>query len=286
MNGIDTTGDDATRRRVLLAVATGTATLAGCLGGDDDTEDDPGNTTGNGDDTDGNTDDSAGNGTGDGTADDDGDDTTSETGDDSADGVVDDDPMTAAGIPLRGDPNAAVTLEVYEDFSSPVCRSYVEQVFPVIRGQYIDSGQIRYQHRDFPVRGPLGKQAANAAREVLDQEDNSAFWGYKQDLLANQHRIGAEAPELFGELGPGSLDADAVVSAATDRTHQQFVDRDIGRGESFDITTQSFVIDGEPVNTTPSFVVNDELVALSDVETIDDLIDSLTSALDAALDEV
>ena len=157
----------------------------------------------------------------------------------------------ADNVPVRGDPDAGVTLEVYEDLGCPACQRYVQNVFPSIQSQYLDSGRIRYEHHDFVVTGPPARQAANAAREVLERSGDDMFWEFTEAVFDSQSRLGGEAPGLFGELA-GSLGVDepsAVTDAGANLAHDSAVDADIQRGESLGVSsTPSFVIDGSTVD--------------------------------------
>lgn len=157
----------------------------------------------------------------------------------------------ADNVPVRGDPDADVTLEVYEDMGCPACQNYVQNVFPSVRNQYLDGGRIRYEHRDFVVTGPAARQAANAAREVLERAGDEAFWAFVKAVFDNQSRLGTEAPGLFGELagGIGVEEPSAVTEAGESLAHDSEVDADIERGESLGVSsTPSFVIDGNTVD--------------------------------------
>ena len=242
--------DRSTRRQLLAAAAAGTALLAGCIG--DSGDGDGGNDTGNGD-------------SGDDAGAPDGNTTNSTDADDTGE-------TTAATVPVRGDPEAPVTLEVYEDLGCPACRSYVQNGLPELEAGYIDEGRIRYEHRDFPVTGPAAEQAASAAREVLARHGNDAFWEFVSAVFANQGRLRSNPPDLFEELaGNLGFDADAVATAGQERSHQSVVDRDVTRGEELG------------VEGTPSFVVDGRLVDPGGARTIEDVVDAVADALDTAL---
>jgi protein-disulfide isomerase len=270
MDWPDSTAVEQSRRGVLLAVAAGTVSLAGCItgdGGDDtdndtdgpaaDTETDAGNST----DDSGNGGESNGNGTDEtnGAADD------TDAGDDSG--------TTAETVPVRGDPDADVTLAVYEDLGCPHCRNYVQNYFPELESEYIEGGRIRYEHRDFVVTGSAAAQAANAAREVLARHGIDAFWSYTSAVFANQDRLRSETPELLGELAANlDMDADAIETAGAERAHQSVIERDMSRGQERGVTG------------TPSFVLDGELVDTGGAESMGDIVDIVSDELDVALD--
>ena len=178
----------------------------------------------------------------------------------------------AENVPVRGNADAEVTLEVFEDLGCPACRSYVLNQFSDIQQTYLNEGLIRYEHRDYIVTGVAARHAASAAREVLERHGDEAFWEFVEALYSNQNRLRSERPALFGELaGTLGLDADAVQTAGADRSHDSAVDADIERGDTFG------------VSGTPSFVVDEELVDTSNARNIRDVVGLVSQELDQAL---
>jgi len=153
--------------------------------------------------------------------------------------------------PVKGDPDAPVTLAVFEDYACPHCADYNTDGFPELEAAYLDPGEIRYEHRDLPipVADPGSFQAANAAREVQNRNGDGAFWIYAAALFERSGDIAVEAPTLLAtiadEQGHGG---EAVREAAVDRTHEETVQGD--RQGAADLG----------VEATPSFVLNGEIV--------------------------
>jgi len=154
--------------------------------------------------------------------------------------------------PVRGDPEADVTLAVYEDFACPHCRDYNENGYPALAEEFVDQGRVRYEHRDLPipVLDPGSFEAASAARAVQDRHGDEAFWAYADALFANQDALGSETPALYADLAADlGHDGGPVRSNAVDQTYADTVGGDRQRG-----------IDAG-VEGTPGFVVNGEVVA-------------------------
>ncbi len=234
---MDSATRELSRRRALVAAGTATVgVLAGCVGGSDGGE----------------------NGGADGSGDADGSDT----------------PDTERlAPPVKGDPGAAVTLAVFEDYACPHCADYNAEGFPDIEAAYVDPAEIRYEHRDLPipVADPGSWQAANAARAVQQRNGDDAFWSYAAALFDHSGAIAAEAPELFGTLADEQgHDGAAIRERAVDRAYESTVQGD--RQEAVDLGVEG----------TPGFVVNGEIVASGfgsgTVETV-------STALDEALSE-
>jgi len=174
-------------------------------------------------------------------------------------------------VPFLGVADGDVTLEVYEDFACPHCRTYNEELFPDLETAYLESEPVRYEHRNLPipVKDPESWEAASAARAVFERGGNEDFWAYETALFEHQDQLGADTPALYGDLAADlGLDGGAVQSAAVDRAHDDVVGADRQRGVDAGVeSTPSFVIDGEVV------AAGSGQSALNDVE----------AALDAAL---
>lgn len=61
---------------------------------------------------------------------------------------------------VMGNPDAPVTLLEYASMTCPHCKSFHDQVMPVITGKYINSGRVRYIVRPFPFNGDRVGEAA------------------------------------------------------------------------------------------------------------------------------
>jgi protein-disulfide isomerase len=135
-------------------------------------------------------------------------------------------------VAVRGDPNADITLEVYEDFLCPACQNYYTQTFPAVDEQYLEPELVRYEHRDFPFLGPESWQAASAARAVKNEYDVEEFWTYKATLMERGGSIESDAPDIFGTIAAElELDGNTIQSAASERTYETESEADKARGE-------------------------------------------------------
>ncbi|MFB6128497.1 MAG: DsbA family protein [Halorhabdus sp.] len=151
--------------------------------------------------------------------------------------------------PVRGDPDADVTVAVFKDYACGHCARYTLDVFPDLVSEYIRPGTIRYEQYDFPI--PLSEEswrAPNAARAVQDTVGEDAYWEYSHALYANQDRLGlALYAELAEQVG---ADPDTVRSAAAERTYDATVkaDRQLGIDRGVRATPTIFV-NGSPLDS-------------------------------------
>jgi protein-disulfide isomerase len=216
-----------TRRGFLAATgAVSLAALAGCGGGSSETETTP----------------AGGDGTtpagGDGTT------TTSEME------TTTTDPTTTAGggtlsAPALGPEDAGVTVMSFEDYACPHCKTYSLDVFPEIKSQFVDAGQIRYEFHDLPipVADPASYTAANAARAVQDTVGDEAYFSFSKGLFENQGDLG---PDLYGTLASDvGADPGTVRTAAAERRYQETVQADRQRGVEMGVQgTPAIFVDG------------------------------------------
>jgi len=117
--------------------------------------------------------------------------------------------------PTLGPSDAEVTVVAFEDFACPHCATYSLEVFPDLRAEYVETGVVRYEFRDFPI--PVDErwswQAASAARGVQDEVDDSAFFEYAHALFENQNDYSPTlVTDLANDVGaPGcAIQADAL----------------------------------------------------------------------------
>ena len=147
--------------------------------------------------------------------------------------------------PTAGDPDADVTVAVFEDFACPHCREYNEQVVPDLWDEYVAPGTVAYVHYDFPV--PVDEtvswQAPSAARAVQGGTDAATFFEYAGRLFANQSRLG---PDVYADLADAvGADGGQAREAATNGTYRPTVvaDRQTGIDRGVEGTPTVFVGD-------------------------------------------
>lgn len=78
--------------------------------------------------------------------------------------------LSPSEFKLAGSPRAIVTLEVYSDYQCPDCVAFFRTVYPTLQAEYIETGKIRFLHRDFPLPqhayARLAARYANAAGQI------------------------------------------------------------------------------------------------------------------------
>ncbi len=162
--------------------------------------------------------------------------------------------ISLTGRPVRGNPDAKVTVVNFDDFECPFCARMHSTLMNQILPQYGD--KIKIVYKDYPLIAihPWAQHAANDAN-CLAKESGTGYWQLADYLHANQRAIGAsqQNPQAaFAELDRLTMDfgkkngADeprlqACIKAQTD-------------------TTKTSIAEGDAVgvSATPTMFVNGE----------------------------
>jgi protein-disulfide isomerase len=98
---------------------------------------------------------------------------------------------TADGGFQMGNPNAAVKLVEYGSRSCPHCAKFDEEGVPLLKSQYIATGKVSYEFRDFPIH-PMDL----AAILVGQCNGPSTFFPILDQMMATQNDMVAALQKL------------------------------------------------------------------------------------------
>jgi len=105
-----------------------------------------------------------------------------------------------------GSRNAPVQMEVFSDYSCPVCKMfYMNTVRPLLDG-YVADGKVYLIHRDFPLKGVLGHEHS---REAARYANAAARIGKFQEVDAALY----DRQEVWTRGGHPDATVDAVVAS-------------------------------------------------------------------------
>ncbi len=114
----------------------------------------------------------------------------------------------AAGRTL-GNSNAAVRLTMWEDFQCPYCLKYTALFEPAIVEEFVKTGKVRIEFRQWPI---LGQESLNAAIGSQCAAEQKKFWEYHKALFLLQ----AEARQhLTEKLNAGRFSDQGLLDVAT-----------------------------------------------------------------------
>jgi protein-disulfide isomerase len=177
--------------------------------------------------------------------------------------------------PVKGDPNAPLTLVEFTDYECGFCARYIRETYPQILEEYVNTGRVRYVALDLPLESlhPLSFQAARASHCAADQ---GKFWEMHDRLFGNRQFLGAWA----GHAEALGLDVAAFTECLDGDRHADSVRRDMSEaGKAGAAGTPSFVI-ARTLADEPTVVVG--LVALRGAQPYE----AFRAALDQALAEI
>lgn len=89
--------------------------------------------------------------------------------------------------PVKGNPDAPVTIIEFSDFQCPFCSRFFTQTLPLIEKDYIDTGKVKLVYRDLPIDAiHPNARSAHIAAECADEQGK--FWEYHDILFNNQRQ--------------------------------------------------------------------------------------------------
>lgn len=109
-----------------------------------------------------------------------------------------------------GSPTAPVTIEAYTDYECPHCARFYEVFMPQFAKDYIQTGKVKFIHRDFPLPGHphavMAAKYANAAGEVGYYDVAVAQIFKTQDIWSvNGKNTGDIDAQLIQVIPPGAM---------------------------------------------------------------------------------
>ena len=94
-------------------------------------------------------------------------------------------PLLLQGEPALGEATAPVTIVEFSDFECSYCRRFHEQVFPHLKSEYIDTGMVRFVHKDLPL--PFHPHALPAAAAARCAGEQNRYWDMYTALFDQQN---------------------------------------------------------------------------------------------------
>jgi protein-disulfide isomerase len=163
--------------------------------------------------------------------------------------------------PVRGDVKAPITIVEYSDYQCPYCSRHFEQTWPQLLENYVETGQVRYVFKDFPLTSihPQALKAAEAARCAREVGGDDMYWQMHdwlfagQDQWSNNSDHAAVFKSYAGRLG---LDQTAFDACLDSGRYEELVMADLREGAGFGVSgTPAFFINGQPLSGAQPYEV-------------------------------
>ena len=160
--------------------------------------------------------------------------------------------------PMKGNPNASVTLVEFTDYQCPNCAA----VHPIVERLVAEYGdRVRFVVRDFPLN-TIHADAQKAAEAAEAAREQDKYWDFTAILFRNQSQLKpAQLKQYAQVLGLDTAKFGAALDAGK---FADKIQRDVNDGERVGVTG------------TPTFFVNGK-------RTTDASYETLKAALEAAL---
>jgi protein-disulfide isomerase len=146
-----------------------------------------------------------------------------------------------------GSANAPVTITEFASMSCPHCAAFEQNVFPMIRSKYIDTGKVRYVFREFPL--DIKAAAASMVARCMAGGDAEKFFSAIDVMFKQQDQLMTDTQESLKRIGgQAGMSGDAVEACVKNQATLDKLSAD-----------EKFANETLKVDATPSFFINGEM---------------------------
>ena len=167
-------------------------------------------------------------------------------------------PVEVGSAPVRGNPNAPVTVVEFSDFQCPYC---VRARPTVNRVREVYGDKVRWVFRHFPL--DFHAQAEKAGEAAACAGEQGKFWEMHDLLWANSAQL--QVADLKAHAATLGLDAASYGQCLDSGRHAGLVEADLRAGQGYGVSgTPAFFVNGRPLVGAQPFdafaqVIDDEL---------------------------
>jgi len=166
--------------------------------------------------------------------------------------------IDTTGQPVIGNESADVTVVEFGDYRCPVCKQFHDQIYPQLKQDYIDTGEVKFVFINFAFLdqnfpGDTSETAA-VAGECVYQQDKEQFWNFHNAIYNNQGAENSDwATEEFlmnlARQSTDGLDYERLSTCINNRETAGEVRSDRSTGLDLDVSgTPTIYINGEKVS--------------------------------------
>ena len=156
-------------------------------------------------------------------------------------------PMSLPDMAL-GLAKAPVAITEYASMSWPHCAAFEQNVFPMLKSKYIDTGKVRFVFREFPL--DIKAAAASMLARCIAGDDAGKYFGAIDLLFKQQDQLMEQTKDTLKLIGKqAGMNEQAVESCEKDQALLDKLKAD-----------QAFAFEVLKVNATPTFFINGEMV--------------------------
>jgi protein-disulfide isomerase len=147
-----------------------------------------------------------------------------------------------------GDAKAPVTIVEFASMSCPHCAAFEQNVFPMLRSKYIDTGKVRYVFREFPL--DIKAASASVLARCIANGNSEKFFGAIDTIFKQQDALMTQTKETMLSIGKqAGLDDKGVEDCVGDQSAMDKLSAD-----------ETFAAKKLKVDATPTFFINGKIV--------------------------
>jgi protein-disulfide isomerase len=154
-----------------------------------------------------------------------------------------------------GDPNAPVTIDVFEDFQCPACQFFTESIEPLVIENLVATGKARYVFHNYSFLDGNGAgsngESDKAANASMCANEQGKFWEMHNILYANWNgeNQGAFSDRRLQAMAESlGLDMDAFNTCFDANKYEAEIQADFDLGEEMGVTgTPTVFVNGARV---------------------------------------
>jgi protein-disulfide isomerase len=163
--------------------------------------------------------------------------------------------IAIAGRPIRGDPNAKVTVINFDDLECPFCARMHQELFPATIDRYKDL--VRFVYKDDPLTEihPWAMHAAIDAN-CLAAQSGAVYWNYVDYVHGHAQEVNGEDRNLSKSFI--ALDRIARQEATVGNLDQSALDACIAKQDQTQIRASMQLAESLGIEGTPVVFVNGE----------------------------
>jgi protein-disulfide isomerase len=169
--------------------------------------------------------------------------------------------LDVQGRPVRGNPDAKVTIVNFDDFQCPFCSRMHQELFPAIFSQYRD--KVRFIYKDYPLVEihPWAMHAAVVGNCLAAQNQPgkqfAAYWAFADKVHSSQQEINAGHDVKKSQA---EIDKTAHDVAAQNGLDAKQLDACIAKDDKAAVQKSMAEGDALGVQSTPTLFVNGERI--------------------------
>ncbi len=156
-------------------------------------------------------------------------------------------PMSLPDIVI-GSAKAPVTITEYASMSCPHCAAWGENVFPMLRTRYIDTGKVRFVFREFPL--DIKAAGASMLARCIAKGDAEKYLAVIATMYQQLDPLLARTKDTLIQIGKlNGMSEDEVAACETDQSLLEKLKAD-----------QQYAFNTLKVDSTPTFFINGQRV--------------------------